>query len=40
MATDHPTPLTSSVSAPYDTYATLQVSVANGIAWVTMDAPR
>jgi enoyl-CoA hydratase/carnithine racemase len=39
MTTDrHPSP-TSSVSAPYDTYATLQVSVADSIAWVTMDSP-
>lgn len=39
MATDHPTPLTSGVSPLYHTYATLQVSVADGIAWVTMDSP-
>lgn len=39
MATDHPTPLTSDVSPLYHTYATLQVSVADGIAWVTMDSP-
>jgi enoyl-CoA hydratase/carnithine racemase len=39
MTTDRHSAPTSGGSSPYDTYATLQVSVANGIAWVTLDNP-
>jgi enoyl-CoA hydratase/carnithine racemase len=39
MTTDRHSAPTSGVSSPYDTYATLQVSVADGIAWVTLDSP-
>ncbi|RZK97757.1 MAG: enoyl-CoA hydratase/isomerase family protein, partial [Hymenobacter sp.] len=39
MTTDRHSAPTASVSAPYDTYATIQVSVVDGIAWVTLDSP-
>jgi enoyl-CoA hydratase/carnithine racemase len=39
MTTYHHSAPTSGVSLRYDTYATLQISVADGIAWVTMDSP-
>jgi len=39
MAPDHQLPPTPSASPQYDIYSTLHVSVADGIAWVTMDSP-